>query len=118
MNRQVTSHLESILPIPGDGGALEGQRRVLLDAEEVGRAQVRVAIAFVGVDAGRPDRDLHRGRLRLLFVVVDCSIEIRETTPNFRQQVPHLEGHLGMRFIDAVGCLRCSGSCSSHELLL
>src|SRR4051812_26891552 len=53
----------------------------------------------------------------MVAVILDRPFEVRKPAANFRQQVTHLEGHLGMRLVDVVGrCLVCRNS--AHELLL
>src|SRR5690606_16010655 len=48
-----------------DLGRAEGDRRVGLDVEEVGRLQVTVAVRAAGVDAGGLDGDLDGGALQV-----------------------------------------------------
>ena len=64
-DRQVADHVVAFAALLDDPLALEGDVRELLDVEEVGRAQVRVAIRLVGVDARRLDRELDRRELGL-----------------------------------------------------
>jgi hypothetical protein len=52
-------------------GALEGDRRELLDVEEVGRTQVSITPVVGGVDAGRIDLDLNGRQSGVLAVVKD-----------------------------------------------
>ena len=58
--------------------ALEGDLRILLGVEEVGRAQVLVAIRVVGVDRGGLDREDDRGHLGLGRVGLDGPLEVGE----------------------------------------
>ena len=83
MDRQVAGDVKPIASLPRDRGALEGQRRELLHLEEVGRSKMRVPIALAGVDARRLDGDVHRRVFRILLVVIDRSIEVRETAADF-----------------------------------
>ena len=58
---ELTIQAASIDTKSADRGGDEGQRRVGLDVEEVGRLQVGVAISGLGVDAGGLDGELGRG---------------------------------------------------------
>src|SRR4029450_10863361 len=55
VHRQVAGDLERVLVDLLDGGRLESELRVLLDAEEVGRAQVLVTPGVAGVDGDALD---------------------------------------------------------------
>ena len=57
---QVTSYLERVAVESGRVGR-ERDLGVILDVEEVSRAQVLVALGQLGVEAGGIDGQLHRG---------------------------------------------------------
>ena len=82
-DREITRDTE-IVARALDLGALEGDRRILLDVEEVGRTKMRVTFLITSVEARRVDGhvDLRRGRV----VVLDCdrAVHIPEMTANRR----------------------------------
>ena len=84
-------------------GALEGDGRVVLDVEEVVRAQVVVAHGLVGVDAGRLDLGLERGVLGVLGDGEGAG-ELGEAAPDLgADQVAGDKADLGVRRVDGVG---------------
>jgi hypothetical protein len=58
--REGSGDLVDVLALCRDPGALEPDLRGLFDVEEVGRAQVLVAVGVAGVDARRLDDELDR----------------------------------------------------------
>ena len=60
-----------------EGGGREGHRRVLLDLEEVGAADVRVALLLAGVDRGQVNRGRDR-RGQWVFGGDDRALELVE----------------------------------------
>src|SRR5207245_4712623 len=74
---EVTGDLPQAAPVLLDPGAAEADRRVLLDVEEVGAAEVLVAAGLAGVHAGGVDDHLDRGVLGL-FADGDLAAEVGE----------------------------------------
>src|SRR5262249_48059202 len=98
---QVARHLVAVLDRL-DGGALEGDRRELLDVEEVGAAQVVVALLVGGVDALGLDGHAERA---LAGVPVDREVagEVVEPAVDPTQpEVRDLEGDAGGGGVEGV----------------
>lgn len=55
---QIPVHPEPTLRLPLDAGTREADRRVALDIEKIGGAQIGVLLAAAGGDAGRGNGDL------------------------------------------------------------
>ncbi len=103
--------------------ALEGERRVLGDVEEVGRTQVLVALGRVGVDARRLHRDLDARLLRSRRVVGDGAREVAEAPVDAAHQVADAEAHRAVVAVDGEGARaarrggRGRGRCGSGRAL-
>jgi hypothetical protein len=67
-----------------DALALEGQVGVGVCVEEIGRAQVAVALGVTRVDAGSLDLHVDAGQSRVGFVEVNCTSELLETAAHGR----------------------------------
>src|SRR5262249_34955116 len=65
-------------------GALEAERRKPLDVEEIGGAQMRIALWFAGIDAGRLDPERYFRRLRVLLVEVNGSLPAGKCAAHLR----------------------------------
>ena len=94
-------------------GADEGQGATLLRVEEVGGAEVTVALLVVGVDRGGLDGDRDRGLQRVLGGD-ELATELVERAPDLAHQVPGGEGDGAVRRVDGPGAggqgwgLRCA----------
>ena len=75
MNGEAARDVVDVATARGDGGAHESERRVVVDVEEIGAAQVLIAIAFGSVDAPRLDRDVDARVLRVRIVERDRAAE-------------------------------------------
>ena len=86
-----------------DPVADELDRRIGRCVEEVGRAQVVVALLVAGVDRGRLDLEDHRGVGRILVVLDDRARELAEVPVHLADVMADLEGDVGVRLVDRVG---------------
>ena len=86
-----------------DAGAAEGDGRVGLDVEEVGAAQVAVALLVGAVDAGGLDRDRDRGLLGRL-ADHELPVEVGEAPADLGDhQVPADELDGGVALVEGIG---------------
>src|SRR5262249_18512672 len=92
---QVAAHDEAV-PAPRDRLRPEGQRRVGGGVEEVGRAQVLVALRLARVDRGRVDGDVDGRVLRVLQVEIDRPGHLAEAAADVRDHEV-ADGELGGR---------------------
>jgi hypothetical protein len=85
----------------GDGktGSLEGHRRIAAGREEPVRAQVVIAKAVPGVQAGRLNRDVHRAQRPVALPGRDDGIPLAERAAHLPHQMPHPEGHLRVQHV-------------------
>jgi hypothetical protein len=99
---QLAVDIETVLAVADAGGA-EGHRRVGVGLEEVGRAEVVVALGVVGVDGGQLDGGGHRGGQRIRCQG-EFALEAGEVAADLADhQVADGEGHIGVAGIDRVG---------------
>src|SRR5205085_528721 len=93
-DREVAVKLQRAVACHFDPRALERERGVLLDVEDVGRAKVRVAVGLTGIDAGGAYAHLDArvfGRLSDANLAVD----VREMASYLRDhQVTGHESHV------------------------
>src|SRR5690606_34208146 len=83
LDREIAHQLELIArgcERPAYGTAPEADGRILLDLQEVGRAEVVVPILHPGINAGRTDLDLYPRVVRVPFVCVNRARHVAETT--------------------------------------
>src|SRR4051794_26213770 len=86
--------------------AAEGDRLMVLDVEEVGRAKMGVAVRDTGVEARGIDLDVHRRVVRALLIDRDRSLDVLETAAHGREHhVLHRELDARMSRVD----LPCGG---------
>src|SRR5207248_3216902 len=78
VQRQLSDHAEAVPAARLDAGAGEGDGRVLLDVEEVGRAQVRVALGVAGGNRGRVDLGPDGRAARVVGDVQDSAADAGE----------------------------------------
>ena len=78
-------HFAVALPVTLHPGALEHHFGELIRLEEIGRAQVAVALGVASVDAGGLDVRLDEGHLRMLLVDFEADGEILELAADLRQ---------------------------------
>src|SRR4029079_706828 len=98
---------------PGDGEAaggerhdlfaLEGDLRVVGDVEEVGRAQVLVALRGIGIDALGVDGELDGAGLRVLRVHLHGALEGVELAAYLGDEVADLEADGRVLLVDRPG---------------
>src|SRR5690606_21969212 len=86
-----------------DAGGVEGDARVGLDVEEVGRLQVAVAVGGRGVHGGGLDGDLHRGVGGVGGVDVGRALEAGERATHVGDhRVAGLEAEAAVARVDRV----------------
>ena len=95
---------------------LNVEQREPLDVEEVGRAQVLVALRLVGVDALRPDGEGRPTSLGVIRGKRHGAVEVGEAAADLRDQVADLERRLGMGGVNLVGLEGGRGG-GSHDVV-
>src|SRR5205823_4378256 len=101
---EVADQLELAVDIPVEPLALEGHRRESLDVEEIGGAEVCVALLGAGVDAAGADVDLDFRRGRIGFVVLNGALHVGEAALHRgNHEMLDRELDVGVRGIDRPG---------------
>jgi hypothetical protein len=101
VDRQVAHEPESIVVDVFDASALEGDGRVRLGVEEVGRPQVRIALRIARVDAGGRDRDVDERGRRIVIGRLNRAGHVREAAFHGRDHhVPDRELDVAVRGVD------------------
>src|SRR5262249_37786953 len=108
--------VEALVALLGHVRADEGERRMLLDGEEVLGAQMLIAVVGAGVDAPGVDREGHRRRLRNRRIEADRAGEIGETAANPGDEVTNLEDDFRVRLVDRERAEAGASAGCSHSI--
>src|SRR5205085_239691 len=101
---QVAGHCVVVRASGFDARALEGDRRVLVDLQEVRAAQIAVTLLVVGLDARGLDVNRHRGGCRVVWIDLTAGRDFAEVTADgHHPEVLDREFDLKMVGIDLPG---------------
>src|SRR5687767_9180503 len=120
-DRQLSDEAVSVTLDPLDTRAPKRDGRVLLDLEEICRAQVGVTLLLSRVDAGGGDLRLDGRSGDVVSIEGERPAHIAEATADGRDhQVLHREANLGMGRVDGPGGLgrrrRFASECGGHDV--